>query len=251
MRFRSQVGGKAFKGIDPLGGTLNLPLRLLAEGTDPMHAVTRGYADAAAMSFDASTLTGVLPAGRLPAYTGSEISSAGGGLFALQPTGVTAGSYAKVQVNAKGRVVAGDTLVAADIPTLTFSKVVNRPTTLAGYGITDVVSLAGGEMTGPLSLTQAPTAANQLANKEYVDGKVGGSGSSPFVTGDIVYRSSSSVPAGYLRCNGAQISKATYAGLYAVLGDQFTKNMHNSGSSFNLPDLTASDTATSYSYIKY
>lgn len=56
----------------------------------------------------------------------------------LANSGVTAGSYPKVTVDAKGRVTGGTTLVAADIPVLDWSKITTgRPTTLAGYGITD------------------------------------------------------------------------------------------------------------------
>lgn len=42
---------------------------------------------------------------------------------ALVATGVTAGTYTKLTVDAKGRVTAGTTLVASDIPALTLSKI--------------------------------------------------------------------------------------------------------------------------------
>jgi microcystin-dependent protein len=44
---------------------------------------------------------------------------------------------------------------------------------------------------------------------------------------------SSVVPAGYLECNGASVSRVTYANLFAVIGTSFgTANI----SSFNLPE---------------
>ncbi len=56
----------------------------------------------------------------------------------LADSGVTAGTYGKVTVDAKGRVTAGLAMVAADIPSLDWSKISSgKPTTLAGYGITD------------------------------------------------------------------------------------------------------------------
>ena len=62
----------------------------------------------------------------------------------LTNTGVGAGVYAKVQVDTKGRVLAGGGLTAADIPALDWSKVTTgKPTTLAGYGITDAVPSNG------------------------------------------------------------------------------------------------------------
>lgn len=79
----------------------------------------------------------------------------------LANSGVTAGNYTKVTVDAKGRVTAGTTLAAADIPNLDASKVTSgtfdtaripnldwskitsgKPTTLSGYGITDAVNIS-------------------------------------------------------------------------------------------------------------
>ncbi|MFM5317357.1 tail fiber domain-containing protein [Aeromonas veronii] len=56
----------------------------------------------------------------------------------LANSGVAAGTYTKVTVDAKGRVTSGSAMVAADIPNLDWSKITSgKPTTLAGYGITD------------------------------------------------------------------------------------------------------------------
>lgn len=56
----------------------------------------------------------------------------------LVDSGVLAGSYPKVTVNAKGLVVGNAALVPADIPGLDWSKVTSgKPNTLGGYGITD------------------------------------------------------------------------------------------------------------------
>lgn len=219
MRIRLNNSGVGSANIDPAGGTMAAPLKLMSVPSGPMDAVTSTYVDTAATSFSGASVVGVFNAARLPTFTGAEVSSAGGGVFTLNNTGVVAGTYAKVVVDSKGRVTGGGTLVAGDIPSLSWAKLVDRPTTLAGYGITDVVSLSGGVMTGPLSLNLAPVANEQLANKAYVDGRVGGSGGSAFVVGDIIRRSSSVTPAGYLRANGAEVSKTTFAGLFAVLGD--------------------------------
>jgi hypothetical protein len=56
----------------------------------------------------------------------------------LANSGVTAGTYPKVTVNAKGLVTGGASLAAADIPALDWGKITSgKPTTLSGYGITD------------------------------------------------------------------------------------------------------------------
>lgn len=53
----------------------------------------------------------------------------------------TAGTYTKVTVDAYGRVTGHTSLAAGDIPNLPWSKITSgKPTTLAGYGITDGVN---------------------------------------------------------------------------------------------------------------
>lgn len=222
MRFRAYTnGGYGFKGIDAAGGTMTLPLKLLQYPTGPMDAVSRSYVETEVSSLDASAVTGVFDPARLPAFTGTDIQSLGGGVFTLTPTGVVPGAYGKVNVNSKGRITGGSNLAAEDVPPLTWGKLVGTPTTLEGYGITDVVSLSGGVMTGPLNITPAPTQGNHLANKAYVDNKIGTSGGTVFVTGDIVYKTVFGTPDGYLRCNGGELSKTTYAALYSIIGDKY------------------------------
>lgn len=63
----------------------------------------------------------------------------------LANSGVTPGTYPKVTVDAKGRVTGGQALSPSDIPNLDWSKITSgKPTTLAGYGITDGVQNTGG-----------------------------------------------------------------------------------------------------------
>lgn len=62
--------------------------------------------------------------------------------LSLDTSGVVAGTYTKVMVDAYGRVTSGTNLSATDIPNLDWSKITTgKPTTLAGYGITDAVTL--------------------------------------------------------------------------------------------------------------
>jgi trimeric autotransporter adhesin len=67
------------------------------------------------------------------------------GTIALGPSGVTAGSYPKVTVDAYGRVLSGSALSASDIPGLPWSIITSgTPTTLSGFGITNGIVNAGG-----------------------------------------------------------------------------------------------------------
>ena len=52
-------------------------------------------------------------------------------------------------------------------------------------------------------------------------------------TGIIIPWGSTSVPSGFLECNGASVSTTTYAALFAVIGYTYG----GSGANFNLPDL--------------
>lgn len=86
----------------------------------------------------------------------------------LSNTGVTAGTYAKVTVDTKGRVTAGATLVAADIPALDTSKLSSGtlPVTRGGTGATSVTKggIVYGSSTTAYSSTAAGTAGQYLVS---------------------------------------------------------------------------------------
>jgi hypothetical protein len=85
----------------------------------------------------------------IASFDGSANVTAAGTLAA---SGVTAGTYKSVTVDAKGRVTAG-----------------TNPTTLSGYGITDGLALSGGTLTGALTLSSDPSVALHATTKQYVD----------------------------------------------------------------------------------
>lgn len=68
---------------------------------------------------------------------------------------------------------------------------------------------------------------DQSANKFFAEGGV--------PTGTIIYQAGSSAPDGYLKANGAEISRSTYADLFATIGT--TYGTGNGSTTFNLPDL--------------
>lgn len=70
----------------------------------------------------AALVTGTLNAARLPALTGSDVSStAGSGVLTLSPTTVTPGTYNSVTVDQKGRVTAGSNTSSYTLPSATTS----------------------------------------------------------------------------------------------------------------------------------
>ncbi len=55
------------------------------------------------------------------------------------------------------------------------------------------------------------------------------------ITGTVLAYASQDVPAGWLECNGAELSRTTYANLFAVVGE--TYGAGDASTTFNLPDL--------------
>ena len=97
-----------------------------------------------------------------PVLVGIDGSANAGISVTLANSGVTAGTYKSVAVDAKGRVTGG-----------------TNPTTLAGYGITDAAPLASPALTG---VPTAPTAAvntntTQLATTAFVIAQIAAAGS--------------------------------------------------------------------------
>jgi phage-related tail fiber protein len=109
--------------------TVNAQGQLTAAGSTAISiastAVTGLAASATTDTTNASNIaSGTLASGRLPAFTGDATSVVGTSALTLVNSGVTAGTYKSVTVDAKGRVTAG-----------------TNPTTLSGYGITDAQPL--------------------------------------------------------------------------------------------------------------
>lgn len=85
------------------------------------------------------------------------------------------------------------------------------------------VIVAAGLTPDHLNLTQLATAIGNLA----------ASGAAP--AGSVIYVAKSTAPTGYLKANGAAVSRTTYAALYAAIGTVF--GVGNGSTTFNLPDL--------------
>jgi hypothetical protein len=223
-------GGQSQGGLDASGGTLSGPLMLSRDPQVPLEAATKRYIDNGVQALNASNIVaGTLPITRLPAFSGDVTSEAGQNTMNLSNTGVTAGEYGKVVVDAKGRVTNGTGVGNTDIPNISFDKITTgKPTTLAGYGITDAISVSGGLLTGELILSSNPGSGEHMVPKQYVDGMT--NSLSAAKTGDIVRKAYSTTPTGFLKCNGAEVSKTTYSDLYAILGDSNTNyNIVGSG----------------------
>lgn len=56
-----------------------------------------------------------------------------------------------------------------------------------------------------------------------------------FMAGQIIFCASTAIPAGYLECNGATISRTSYATLFAAIGS--TYGAGDGATTFQIPDL--------------
>jgi hypothetical protein len=219
MRFAS---GSGLGGS--LGGSLTGPLILVGDPTSPTEAATKQYVDTIFNNLDASNLTGsTLSTALFPDFTGDLVKSAGNTTIEIATTGISAGVYSKVTVDSTGRVTGSSSVDPTDLPNFSWVKVINNPTSLAGYGITDGLSLLGGTTTGYVTLTGSITDPLQAVTKQYVDNVT--SSVASLVTGDVIRKPYTTTPTEFLKCNGAILSKTAYANLYNVIGDTYSNFM--------------------------
>jgi hypothetical protein len=113
---------------------------------------------------------------RTLSYTGDVTGSAsvnGGANVAFAMTlansGVTAGTYTKFTVDAKGRVTAGDTLVSADLPTYTGSITSSQVTTALGFTPYNDTN-PSGFITSSASITGNAATATTLQTARTING---------------------------------------------------------------------------------
>lgn len=102
---------------------------------------------------------------------------------------------------------------------------------------TTYLALTGGTLTGNLTLTGNPTTANMASNKGYVDAQIAAIPAATDLTpaGTVIYSARSTAPTGYIKANGAAISRTTFSVLFAAIGTQF--GVGDGSTTFNVPDL--------------
>lgn len=91
-----------------------------------------------------------------------------------------------------------------------------------------VLALTGGMLTGPLVLAADPQQAMQAATRQFVDG-------ARVPPGVVAYFAGATPPAGYLKANGAAVSRTTYGALFAAIDLRY--GLGDGATTFNLPDL--------------
>jgi len=214
-------GGYGTGLITTTGGDVYGRVFLSRDPEGAMEAATKNYADLSITTLSASSFTtGTLAPARVPEFTGDIVKAVGGLGINYSDTGISTGTYPKISVDRKGRATGGGSLVESDLPDISFSKITSgKPTTLAGYGILDALSVNGGTLSGRLSAQEIGSTGESVINKEFVE--TGNLGSVTIPLGGIVYKGGKGPFFGFLRANGATASKTTYADLYGKIGDKY------------------------------
>lgn len=89
-------------------------------------------------------------------------------------------------------------------------------------------------MTGPLILARDGILPKEATTVDQLNGAIAGS-SNYLSAGAIQYFAMVAIPSGWLEANGAEVSRTTYANLFATIGTVFGTG--NGTTTFNLPDL--------------
>ena len=82
-----------------------------------------------------------------------------------------------------------------------------------------------------------PVAANDAATKAYIDAAIVAAKTEMTMPPGVMmpYTKTGTYPAGWLYCNGAQVSRATYSNLFALIGTTFGAG--DGATTFHLPDM--------------
>jgi len=135
---------------------------------------------------------------------------------------------------------------------LTYFSGANLPPTVVeddlvifvGGAVQSAAAFSWNSATSQITFSEAPLSgdyfvgfvANTGAGGPGPAGPVGPAGPTG-PTGTVIWWSTSTAPVGFLTCNGAAVSRATYSDLFDVIGSTFGNG--DGSTTFNLPDLRA------------
>lgn len=138
-----------------------------------------------------------------------------------------------------GGTVKGLPASAANGEAVRHEQVVALQTSITGITAT-FMPKSGGTFTGAVSMNSqvlnglaTPTTSDGAANKGYVDTTLASFGGLP--VGTMVDFAGASAPTGWLLCDGAAVSRTTYASLFAVIG--VVHGIGDGTTTFNVPDM--------------
>lgn len=143
---------------EPSEITITGPLYLHAPPQEDNEAANKGYVDTMFNNLNAGELKeGQLSGALVPHFEGAVTNTEGSTLFQLNNTNLVPGTKPKVTVDNKGRVVSIGDLTSNDIPNVPWNKITkDKPNTLTGYGITDLLVNSGGQVGAGFKINGTP-----------------------------------------------------------------------------------------------
>lgn len=90
-------------------------------------------------------------------------------------------------------------------------------------------------VSGPVAATRISSPTSQVNALPSVSGTLALTTFSGYSVGTIAVYSGAAVPAGFLKCDGQIISRATYSRLFSVIGTSYDAG--NGSTTFGLPDI--------------
>lgn len=210
-------GGFNLGGITDNGGVINGRVFLAQNPLVNREAATKNYVDTRSNDISANYFNkGTLAHAHIPAFSGTVTKALGGTAITINPTGLAAGSYTKVQVSSERRVIGAAQLNFVDIPVIPFSKVqLGHPTTAEGYGIINALKKTGGVVLGAIQVTVPQTEPEHAITKLTVDTAL----SSVFAkVGEVALFAQDTFSNEYLLLDGSEVVEVTHPELYSKLG---------------------------------
>lgn len=142
----------------------------------------------------------------------------------VTPSSMLSGTTAH---NAAGDIITGNLIVGEQVnadwnATSGVAEILNKPTAMTG---------ATAETAGTQGFVPAPSAGDQ---NKVLTGSGEWKHASGVPVGTVVMFTAAEPPAGYLKCDGAAVGRATYPDLFAAIGTTFGAG--DGSTTFNLPD---------------
>lgn len=241
--------GGMIRDVKMKGNVMQGDIVLIRDPVEQLEAATKKYVDDLFNSLNVILISsGTVPATSLPGFTGDVTSFPGTNVTQLINQGFSVGPQVKVSVNEQGIVVGIQPLGNSDIPNFDWSKITSdKPTTVAGYGITDALDTTGGDTHENLTMSQHPLVDTEAATKGYVDAAAGGANAAS-EPGSLIFKPTDITPIGFLRANGAMLQITAYQALFDKIGHT---GANPGGGYFYLPNLTDQSHAGYNYFIKY
>lgn len=198
-----------------------------AEAARDAALAAQAAADSAASSASSSADSAGTSASSASSSASSALTAAASALSSKADASTSAASAATSETNAAGSASAAATSA---------TNAGNSATAAAGSASASSTSATNAANSASAAATSATNAATSASNAAASETNAAAILANSIVRpGTIVFHAKNTTPAGFLKANGAAVSRTTYADLFAEIGTTFGAG--NGSTTFNLPDL--------------